>query len=91
MQFTLKLNFVALVTAIMALTINAAQENVLEARVDGHVFICTDVNFSGDCTNYGFFADLCSSFPGEFSDDISSFGPDAGWCTLYTRFFETHK
>jgi hypothetical protein len=58
---------------------------VLEARVDGHVFICTVVNFSGDCTNYGFFADLCSNFPGEFGDDISSFGPDAGWsCTLYT-------
>ncbi|KAJ6550929.1 hypothetical protein B0H10DRAFT_1802301, partial [Mycena sp. CBHHK59/15] len=49
------------------------------------VFICTDANFAGDCTNYGFFADQCSNFPGEFQDDISSFGPDAGWsCTMYT-------
>ncbi|KAF7363011.1 Short chain dehydrogenase [Mycena venus] len=84
MQFPLKLNFVALGAAIVALTASAAPA-ALEAQVDGHVFICTDANFSGDCTNYGFFDDQCSNFPDEFNDDISSFRPDAGWsCTMYT-------
>jgi hypothetical protein len=46
---------------------------VLEARVDGNIFICTDKHFGGDCTNYAFFDDQCSNFPGEFNDDISSF------------------
>ncbi|KAJ7680184.1 hypothetical protein B0H14DRAFT_3908229 [Mycena olivaceomarginata] len=82
MQFNF--NFVVLAAAIAALTAHAAPAT-LEPLVDGHVFICTDANFSGDCTNYGFFADQCSNFPGEFADDISSFGPDSGWsCTMYT-------
>ncbi|KAJ7057336.1 hypothetical protein C8F01DRAFT_1086374 [Mycena amicta] len=59
-----------------------------EARaedVSAHVFICTDINFAGDCTNYGFNSGQCSNFPGEFQDDISSFGPDQGWeCIMYT-------
>ncbi|KAJ7866194.1 hypothetical protein B0H14DRAFT_3862051 [Mycena olivaceomarginata] len=84
MQFNL--NFAALGPAIAALTAHAAPATgTLEPLVDGHVFICTDANFSGDCTNYGFFADQRSNFPGEFADDISSFWPDAGWsCTMYT-------
>ncbi|KAJ7346406.1 hypothetical protein DFH08DRAFT_810235 [Mycena albidolilacea] len=41
-------------------------------------------NFSGDCTNYGFFADQCLNFPGEFTDDTSSFGPDTGWSSTPT-------
>ncbi|KAJ7802292.1 hypothetical protein B0H14DRAFT_2713917 [Mycena olivaceomarginata] len=83
MQFNF--NFAVLAAAITALTAHAAPATTLEPLVDGHVFICTDANFSGDCTNYGFFADQCSNFPGEFADDISSFGPDSGWsCTMYT-------
>ncbi|KAJ7814692.1 hypothetical protein B0H14DRAFT_2603966 [Mycena olivaceomarginata] len=55
------------------------------ALVDGHVYICTDANFGGDCTDYGFTNNVCSNLPSEFQDDISSFGPDAGWvCAFYT-------
>ncbi|KAJ7752712.1 hypothetical protein B0H14DRAFT_3710497 [Mycena olivaceomarginata] len=83
MQFSLKLSFVALAAAIAALTVNAVPATAPEPDVDGHVYICTDANFSGDCTDYGFFAGQCSNFPGEFNDDISSFGPDVGWaCTI---------
>lgn len=54
------------------------------AEVDGHVYICTDANWSGDCTNYGFYEGVCSNFPAEFQDDISSIGPDGGWkCNFY--------
>ncbi|KAJ6613942.1 hypothetical protein B0H10DRAFT_2046765 [Mycena sp. CBHHK59/15] len=84
MQFTLKLNFVAALAALVVSAAPAAPET-RSALVDGHVFICTDANFAGDCTNYGFFVDQCSNFPDEFQDDISSFGSDAGWsCTMYT-------
>ncbi|KAJ7055996.1 hypothetical protein C8F01DRAFT_1087362 [Mycena amicta] len=34
------------------------------AEVSAHVFICTDINFAGDCTNYGFNNGQCSNFPG---------------------------
>ena len=61
--------------------------NVPQARsteVDGDIFICTDANWSGDCTTYGFFSGVCSNFPPEFQDDISSVGPNPGWsCNLY--------
>lgn len=54
------------------------------AQVDGHIYICTDDNFSGSCTNYGFVANQCSNFSSGFQDNISSVGPDKGWvCTLF--------
>ncbi|KAJ7152552.1 hypothetical protein C8R46DRAFT_1042809 [Mycena filopes] len=101
MQFTLKSAFVALAAALAVVAAPAVRlkpnpprrrspsiqqgASTDSALVDGHVFIYTDANFAGDCTNYGFFDDQCSNFPGEFQDDISSFGPDAGWsCTMYT-------
>jgi hypothetical protein len=98
MQFNL--NFAALVPAIAALTAHAApavspsilRKSLILIFVDGHVFICTDANFSGDCTNYGFFADQRSNFPGEFADDISSFWPYAGWsCTMYTLVLPVYR
>ncbi|KAJ7157309.1 hypothetical protein C8R46DRAFT_1114089, partial [Mycena filopes] len=85
MQFTLKSAFVALAAALAGAAAPAGPSTD-SALVDGHVFICTDINFGGDCTNYGFFNNVCSTFTGEFQDDISSFGPDKGWsCTLYTN------
>lgn len=54
------------------------------ADVDGHIYICTDANWDGDCDDYGFTDGACSNFPSEYQDDISSIGPDSGWlCTLY--------
>ncbi|KAJ7157286.1 hypothetical protein C8R46DRAFT_1040322 [Mycena filopes] len=84
MQFTLKSAFVALAAAL-AVAAAPAGPSTDSALVDGHIFLCTDVNFGGDCVNWGFFDNVCSTFPSEFQDDISSFGPDKGWiCTLYT-------
>lgn len=77
-----------------ALTTFVQRADALEARaaqVDGHIFICTDDQFSGDCTNYGFVANTCSNFPSEFQDDISSVGPDQGWvCTLFMYVFRAN-
>ncbi|PSR76496.1 hypothetical protein PHLCEN_2v8399 [Hermanssonia centrifuga] len=57
------------------------------AEADGHIFICTDANWSGSCTDYGFTAGVCSNFPQGFQDDISSLGPDAGWfCNVYIDY-----
>ncbi|KAJ7057339.1 hypothetical protein C8F01DRAFT_1256589 [Mycena amicta] len=88
----MKHNFTALIAlaAALAVVVSAAPATpaLAEARaaeVSAHVFICTDINFAGDCTNYGFNSGQCSNFPGEFQDDISSFGPDQGWeCIMYT-------
>ncbi|KAF8886539.1 hypothetical protein BD779DRAFT_1673167 [Infundibulicybe gibba] len=56
------------------------------ALVDGHLFVCTDANFAGACTNLGFFRGSCSNMPSGFQDNISSWGPDAGWvCITYTN------
>ncbi|KAJ7051485.1 hypothetical protein C8F01DRAFT_1262816 [Mycena amicta] len=83
MQFTLKLNFVPLTAAMAVLT--SAAPAIPVADVDGHVFVCTDVDFAGDCSDYGFVNDVCSNFPPEFQNDISSFGPDQGFeCITYT-------
>lgn len=61
---------------------------MLEARADGHIYICTNAGFSGSCTNYGFNADTCTNFPPGFQDDISSIGPDSGWvCYAYKYVF----
>ena len=72
------------------LTTIAQRADALEARadqagaVDGHIYICTDDQFSGACINYGFRNNQCSNFPTGFQDDISSVGPDQGWvCSLY--------
>ncbi|KAJ8087553.1 hypothetical protein PM082_006384 [Marasmius tenuissimus] len=56
-----------------------------EPQADGKLFVCTDFYFSGQCANLRFFRNQCSNMPSGFQDNISSFGPDAGWeCTTYT-------
>lgn len=55
-----------------------------QRRVDGYVYICTDAEWAGACDNYGFTLDVCSNFPSEFQDDISSVGPSQGFsCNFY--------
>ncbi|KAF8180634.1 hypothetical protein BJ912DRAFT_1062414 [Pholiota molesta] len=59
--------------------------NARAAEVDGHLFVCTDDNFTGDCANFAFNVDECINFNSPFQDSISSFGPDAGFiCITYT-------
>jgi hypothetical protein len=59
--------------------------NARAAAVDGHLFVCTDDNFTGDCANFAFNVDECINFNSPFQDSISSFGPDAGFiCITYT-------
>ncbi|THG97890.1 hypothetical protein EW026_g4196 [Hermanssonia centrifuga] len=83
MQF--KLAFAALASVLAIATAAPLEERA--AQVDGHIFICTDDNYGGDCTNYGFTSGACSNFPSEFQDDISSLGPDSGWfCNLYLDY-----
>lgn len=53
-------------------------------EVDGHILLCTDYDFAGECVSYGFFNNGCSDFPWGLESDISSVAPDQGWiCTLY--------
>ncbi|KAF8996354.1 hypothetical protein BDQ17DRAFT_1429799 [Cyathus striatus] len=83
MQFNLAFFILAAVSTALAAPaeLNAKRE----ALVDGHLFVCTDNDFAGDCSNIGFFNNQCSNFSPEFQDDISSWGPDEGWvCTTYT-------
>ncbi|KAF9475467.1 hypothetical protein BDN70DRAFT_883666 [Pholiota conissans] len=54
-------------------------------QVDGHLYVCTDINFTGICANVAFNVDQCINFVSPFQDTISSWGPDAGFlCITYT-------
>ncbi|KAF8980638.1 hypothetical protein BDQ17DRAFT_1263671, partial [Cyathus striatus] len=49
------------------------------------LFVCTDNNWGGACTTLGFYVDQCNNMPSGYQDNVSSFGPSAGWeCTVYT-------
>ncbi|KAF8976948.1 hypothetical protein BDQ17DRAFT_1267010, partial [Cyathus striatus] len=51
----------------------------------GNLYVCTDANWGGECANLGFYINECNNMPSGFQDNISGFGPDAGWeCTTYT-------
>ncbi|KAJ7325463.1 hypothetical protein DFH08DRAFT_968691 [Mycena albidolilacea] len=81
MPVTLKYSFLALAVALASLKGSAAparHPTADAALVDTHVYICTDSNLGGDCTNYGITNNICSNLPSEFQNDISSFGPDQG-------------
>jgi hypothetical protein len=63
-----------------------AQTNVAQPtpQANAHVFICTDYNYGGACTNYGVTKGQCSNLPSAYNDNISSLGPDNGLsCTFY--------
>ncbi|KAF9471512.1 hypothetical protein BDN70DRAFT_845303 [Pholiota conissans] len=84
-------HFLAAATVALIANVNAAPAaniDIVEARaaeVDGHLFVCTDNNFTGICANVAFNVDQCINFVSPFQDTISSFGPDAGFiCITYT-------
>ncbi|PSR74742.1 hypothetical protein PHLCEN_2v9621 [Hermanssonia centrifuga] len=87
--FTSILTSLSVVSAAPAIEVRANATTAVSdvANADGHIYICTDDNWSGSCENFGFIAYSCSNFPSNFQDDISSVGPDSGWyCTLYIDY-----
>ncbi|KAJ7055794.1 hypothetical protein C8F01DRAFT_1318541 [Mycena amicta] len=47
--------------------------------IAGHLYICTDENFAGVCTKFGFYDSVCQTFPPGFANQISSAVADPGW------------
>ncbi|KAF8180624.1 hypothetical protein BJ912DRAFT_980937 [Pholiota molesta] len=76
---------VALVGVSAAPAANVETLNARAAEVDGHLFVCTEINFTGTCGNIAFNVGECTNFNSPFLDSISSLAPDAGFsCTTYT-------
>ncbi|KAF8989492.1 hypothetical protein BDQ17DRAFT_1434424 [Cyathus striatus] len=84
MQFNVAFAIFAMIaSALAAPTVTELSDRA--AEVDGTLFVCTDNNWSGACTTLGFYVDQCNDMPSNYQDNISSFGPSAGWeCTVYT-------
>ncbi|KAF5312902.1 hypothetical protein D9619_003753 [Psilocybe cf. subviscida] len=73
-------------TSVHAAPVEAGDVVTLNRRVDGHLFVCTDNNFTGVCANIAFNVDQCINLVSPFQDTISSFGPDNGFlCITYTN------
>ncbi|KAL8847754.1 MAG: hypothetical protein Q9221_007202 [Calogaya cf. arnoldii] len=54
------------------------------AQADTNLFVCTDVNFGGQCQNLRNTKGVYYTLGNGFSDTITSLGPDAGTtCTLW--------
>ncbi|KAF8989491.1 hypothetical protein BDQ17DRAFT_1434423 [Cyathus striatus] len=84
MQFNVAFAVFAMIASALAAPIGT-ELSERAAEVDGTLYVCTDNNWGGACTNLGFFNNQCSNMPSGYNDDISSFGPSAGWeCTTYT-------
>ncbi|KAJ7277904.1 hypothetical protein C8J57DRAFT_1465739 [Mycena rebaudengoi] len=47
-------------------------------QTPGNVRVCTDAGFTGNCITLNGGSTQCNNFPGDFNDNISSFGPDDG-------------
>ncbi|KAE9410239.1 hypothetical protein BT96DRAFT_931039 [Gymnopus androsaceus JB14] len=56
----------------------------LEKRTPGGVYICTDINWGGECGYAVQALDACISLTSPWYDTISSFGPDSG-AVCYAR------
>ncbi|KAF8189030.1 hypothetical protein BJ912DRAFT_1059296 [Pholiota molesta] len=75
-------NATAAVALIGGNVVTAANVENLDARaaqVDGHLFVCIDINFSNTCANLNFNVNTCINFSSPFQDTISSLGPDPGF------------
>ncbi|KAF8998732.1 hypothetical protein BDQ17DRAFT_1428321 [Cyathus striatus] len=86
MQFNVAFTLLAVVaSALAAPTGTEVALSNRAADVDGNLYVCTDANWGGECANLGFYVNECNNMPSGFQDNISGFGPDAGWeCTTYT-------
>ncbi|KAF8189025.1 hypothetical protein BJ912DRAFT_1042400 [Pholiota molesta] len=70
---------VALVGVNAAPAANVENLDARAAQVDGHLFVCIDINFSNTCANLNFNVNTCINFSSPFQDTISSLGPDPGF------------
>lgn len=50
------------------------------------MFACTGDSFSGTCFDVPFVDRVCTNFPAELQDNISSISPDSGWTCLAFAF-----
>lgn len=50
-----------------------------------HIYVCTDKNWAGKCSNIEVTAGECYNMPLAFDKNVSSTGPDEGtFCTLHS-------
>ncbi|KAI1137767.1 hypothetical protein F5Y05DRAFT_413714 [Hypoxylon sp. FL0543] len=57
--------------------------DVLERRSQHCVYVCTQAGFAGLCENECAQAGVCYNVPASFNDQISSLGPDSGYCRAF--------
>ena len=74
------------------LTIQTDAAVELAPRDVGNVYVCTDANWEGDCTNLSFASGYCENLAPEFEYDITSIGPDPEWaCWFYAYVSSRHE
>ncbi|KAI0152154.1 hypothetical protein F4776DRAFT_14837 [Hypoxylon sp. NC0597] len=57
--------------------------DVLERRSQHCVYVCTQAGFAGLCENECAQSGVCYNVPSSFNDQISSLGPDSGYCRAF--------
>ncbi|KAI0388063.1 hypothetical protein F5Y04DRAFT_16850 [Hypomontagnella monticulosa] len=57
--------------------------DVMEKRAQHCVYVCTRAEFSGLCENECAQSGVCFNVPSSFNDQISSLGPDSGYCRAF--------
>lgn len=74
-------------TSLLLLTATSSAASHLSTRADSktNIYICTDPNWAGTCTNMAVTAGKCYNMPAGFDENVSSTGPDEGtFCTLHS-------
>ncbi|KAI1460460.1 hypothetical protein F4805DRAFT_417573 [Annulohypoxylon moriforme] len=57
--------------------------DVMEKRAQHCVYVCTQAGFQGLCENECAQDNVCYNVPSSFNDQISSLGPDSGYCRAF--------
>ncbi|KAF2100439.1 hypothetical protein NA57DRAFT_54528 [Rhizodiscina lignyota] len=80
-----KYAFTALFTLFAAQALAAPSANPIEKRTPGGIYICTDINWSGECGYKVQPLNTCIHLDDPWYHTISSFGPDQGTsCQMYS-------
>ena len=77
-----------LLTFVTFLSTSLALPNAIPRQAQAFVYTCTDVNFSGNCTNFAIPFGPCFHLPNPYYGKVSSVGPAAH---NYCRFFDTQN